>query len=332
MTFKPIARGPQTGAPPSLEFIALDRLQVDPADQRATDGPYSRRIIRGMVQEWKWALCQPLVVARREDGSLWILDGQHRHAGAKERCDIAHLPCVVLPAIGAAEEARSFVELNTRRQRLSQADIFHGMLAAGDADAKAAAELLEETGWRIVRSDNTQGFRPGDLTCAPRVVALLKTHGSGAVRNALTVLRQAYTDEAVTAPARLIEALVRIFRADGRYEVEPARLIAAMKPIAAGAWLPRAGRRRTERPHESQVLALSIVLLQAAGLARDPSAPIGFAVPKNPSAQPIPGAIRDELFTLEGGKAFCSQCDRSVTAGVARNCLSRFCKLKAEAA
>ena len=111
--FQPMARGPQKGAPPSLEFVALDRLRIDDAYQRATDGPHSRKIVIGMVKEWDWSLCQPLVVSRRLDGSLWILDGQHRHAGALERGDIPHLPCVVLPALAPTDEARAF----TRERR-----------------------------------------------------------------------------------------------------------------------------------------------------------------------------------------------------------------------
>jgi hypothetical protein len=67
---------PQQGNPPSLEWCSVDRLSVDRAYQRATDSPASRKIIAAMVKGWDWTLCQPLVVSRRADGGLFILDGQ----------------------------------------------------------------------------------------------------------------------------------------------------------------------------------------------------------------------------------------------------------------
>jgi hypothetical protein len=327
MTFQPIVRGPQKGAPPSLEFVGIDRLQVDTAYQRATDGPHSRRIIVGMVKEWNWALCQPLVVARRTDGSLWILDGQHRHAGATERGDIVHLPCVVLPAIGADEEARAFVDLNTKRQRLSQTDIFHGMLAAGDLEAKATAELLEATGWRVVRGRYSASWKPGDLDCAPSVATQLRIHGPVAVREALWALRSAYPDEVVAAPARLLQALVQIFRPESPNKGERARLVASMKPISARAWMPRADKYRLHYPDASQVQSIVAVIAQAAGLWKEPLAPreLGKSAPR---AQTVAARVANEKLFSDDGRAWCSQCEQRVDRSRAAACTSQFCKLK----
>jgi hypothetical protein len=211
MSFEKIKRGPMVGNPPSLEWLAPAQLQVDPAYQRATDGAHSRRIIVGMVKEWDWRLCQPLVVTRRACGGLFVLDGQHRLEGARERGDIPHLPCVILPALDLGAEADAFVKLNTARQKLSQADIFVGMLAAGNAEAVKVEAIMRETGWRMVRSANTAAFNPGDLGCAPRLANLVKAHGEAAVRNALASLREAFPETPVRNGARTIEALVRIF-------------------------------------------------------------------------------------------------------------------------
>jgi hypothetical protein len=211
MAFEKIKAGPMVGNPPSLEWLAVGQLQVDPAYQRATDGLHSRRIIVGMVKCWDWKLCQPLVVTRRADNGLFVLDGQHRLMGASERGDIPHLPCVVIPAISAEEEAAAFVKLNTARQKLSQADLFAGMLAAGDAEAHLVDTIMCETGWRIVRHANTAAYKPGDLACAPRLVRHIKTHGEASVRNSLAALREAYPETPVRNGARTIEALVRIY-------------------------------------------------------------------------------------------------------------------------
>lgn len=78
-----VARGPISGNPPSLEWLAVGQLQIDSAYQRACDGPKSRALIGKMIRRWEWALCQPLVVTRRLDGSLFVIDGQHRWTGPR---------------------------------------------------------------------------------------------------------------------------------------------------------------------------------------------------------------------------------------------------------
>lgn len=228
MAFEKIKVGPMVGNPPGLEWLGVAQLQVDPAYQRATDGYHSRRIIVAMVKQWDWKLCQPLVVTRRTDGGLFVLDGQHRLEGARERGDIPHLPCVVIPAIAQSDEAAAFVQLNTARQKLSQADIFAGMLAAGDAEAVSVAEIMRETGWRLVRSNASANYKPGDVQCAPRLARLVKSSGEASVRNALAALREAYPDTPVRSSARLIEALVRIYSRKLSAGIDPDHLIAAL--------------------------------------------------------------------------------------------------------
>jgi hypothetical protein len=258
---KPTAKGPVAGAPPTLEWVAVERLQVDPEYQRATDGPHSRRIIVGMVKQWDWALCQPLVVSRRNDGGLFILDGQHRHAGAVERGDIPHLPCVILSDRNAASEASTFVALNTKRQRLSQTDLFNGMLAAGDAQAKRTADILAETGWKIAKSSNAAAYGPGYLACAPMLTAALKASGEAPVRNALTALREAYPATAFNVAATLLRALIAIYAANRLEGEDPDLFIESLAAIEPSEWPDEASDMRRASPSLSSREALVEAML-----------------------------------------------------------------------
>lgn len=330
--------GPQTGAPPSLEQVAIDRLQVDPAYQRATDGAMSRRIIAGMIREWKWPLCQPLVVSRRADGSLFVLDGQHRLAGARARGDLPYLPCVILASLEATAEAKAFVELNTRRQRLSQADIFNGMLAAGDADAVALADLLQETGWRIVRSKNTRQYKPGDLTCAPMLVRELRSHGAATVRAALVTLRRAWPDRPVAAGSNFLLALIGLFKPRSpfpTFDIDAlAQVIGRLTPEY---WLNHAARIQSQEPALTRVTAITAAIARsaaatvAASQARPAPAPIKTQS-KLPPAPAHVAPLSDDRFGASG-KGWCGQCEQLVTRDRAAACKSPFCAMrKAEAA
>ena len=327
--------GPQVGIPPSLEQVPVTRLSVDPAYQRATDSDASRRIIAGMVREWNWTLCQPLVVARRVDGSLWVLDGQHRLNGALERGDIPFVPCVISSSLDHETEARTFVELNTKRQRLTQGQIFHGMLAAGDADAKAVQQLLDETGWRVVRHDNQASYKPGDLQCAPMLVTMLAKRGHEVTRFALTVIRAAWPDKPVRQSSTLIKAVVELFDQMACADLTASKLIAAIGAIEPARWIARAIAHQEKHPALSQINALAAAMLHAAQNSARPAAPAPIAPPAPPPwstpppQRPIP--VTNERLFGTTGKGWCTQCEALRTREAARACTQQFCKLRAHA-
>lgn len=251
------------GAPPTLEWVAVDRLKVDPVYQRAANTAQSRRLIVRMQKRWNWALCQPLVVARRLDGGLFILDGQHRYLGAIERGDIPHLPCVIIAGADHSTEAETFVALNTQRQSLSQGNIFNAMLSAGDEDAIRIGRLLEETGWRMARSSATNKWKPGELFCGPRLTKWLKSDGEEVVRNALTALREAYHDKVVTCTVNLIDALILIYREDAKYPgFDPDLLIEALATVEPNDWLELAMDARQANPALSRREAIAVAMIE----------------------------------------------------------------------
>lgn len=348
--------GPQIGAPPSLEQIPVGRLSVDPTYQRATDSPASRQIIVGMVKRWDWSLCQPLVVSRRSDGDLLILDGQHRHAGAIERGDIHFLPCVILSSLDLEGEAKTFVELNTRRQRLTQAEVFHGMLAAGDPQAKAVADIIAQTGWTVRKGSNTAAYKPGDLECAPGLVKIFARKGDAPLRFALSSLRAAYPETAVRQSATLLKALVDVFDLILDDPVPTADLIAALGAIPPDVWISRGIIHREALPTMSQIAAIAATMLAAAKGEQPPStrpvsrradpAPVpaqlpATAAPAAAPTAPAPAAparpisfapkpslppAKPEAFTFgTSGKGWCGQCDQLVSREKAKHCADRFC-------
>lgn len=353
--------GPQVGAPPSLEQVPVGRLSVDPTYQRATDSPASRQIIVGMVKRWDWSLCQPLVVSRRSDGDLLILDGQHRHAGAIERGDIAFLPCVILSSLDREGEAKTFVELNTKRQRLTQAEVFHGMLAAGDPQAKAVADIITQTGWTVRKGSNTAVYKPDDLECAPGLVKIYARKGEAPIRFALSSLRAAYPETAVRQSATLLKALIDVFELILDDPVPTADLIGAVGAIAPDTWISRGIIHRDSFPAMSQIAAIAATMLAAAKGEEPPStkpvsikpvagvpartAPAKGATPQPvaappatapapwptsyaPAPRPRPAPSKSEFTFGTSGKGWCSQCEQLVSREKAAACADRFCKAR----
>jgi hypothetical protein len=256
--------GPRTGTPPTLEWIAPDRLQVDAAYQRTTDGPQSRRIIVGMLKTWDWRLCQPLIVARRADGGMFVIDGQHRLEGARGRGDIDHLPCVVIPSEAVAEEAHTFVALNNKRQRLSQGQVFAASLAAQDPDAHRVLDLVECAGLSFARSHDPSNWKPNEIFCGPAIMMALRQYGEGVVRNALVALSEAFEGQVLSRAATLLRPLYVIYAEDAkRPGFDPDVFIESLSAANQHNWLKRGQAIQQQQPSLSARDACAVAMMEA---------------------------------------------------------------------
>ena len=251
------------GAPPTLEWVPLDRLEIDERYQRATDSPKSMRLVRGMVLCWDWRLCAPLIVSRREDGRLFVVDGQHRLAGARERGDLPHLPCVIAMHADHADEANTFVALNLKRQKLSQGDVFNASLAAGDEAAAVVLDLVERAGLSFARSHSPQSWKPGQLFCGPALMRHVRAHGGEAVSNALVALSEAYAGQVLTRGATIINALMLIYTNDAkRPEFDPDHFIKALGAVEQIGWMDAAEDTQRANPALSRREALAAAFME----------------------------------------------------------------------
>lgn len=251
------------GSPPTLEWVAVDRLRVDEAYQRSTETVRSLRLIATMAKLWDWRLCQPLAVSRRQDGSLWVIDGQHRLRGAHERGDIPHLPCVISSFDSVKGEAASFVALNTERQKLSQRDLFAATLASGDVGAHQALALIERAGLQLARHSNTASWKPGWIICAPAVQKAVKQYGERVVGNALVALAEAYQGKVLHLAGSLLPALYLIYRDDAtRPGFDPDRFIQALAAVEQADWMSEAAQLRAGDRNLSRLDSIALAMIE----------------------------------------------------------------------
>ena len=122
---------PIRGRRPAPMNCSLAELNVDCSYQRSIDSPSSRALIKRIAGEWDWSLFQLLVVSRRPDGELYVVDGQHRLEAARMRGDLHDLPCSVYDFRLVSHEADAFVALNQQRKPLTRLDLFKGSVIGG---------------------------------------------------------------------------------------------------------------------------------------------------------------------------------------------------------
>lgn len=257
------------GSPPTLEWIGVDQLSIDAAYQRSIDAVNSLKLIRSMVRQWDWRLCQPLAVVRRDDGEMYVVDGQHRLAGAIARGDVPHLPCVVTRPETVAAEAEMFVALNTRRRQLSQSDIFNASLAAGDAAAIEIRDTATRLGFAFARHSNPTAWKPGEIHCGPMLQRALKVHGREVVTNAMTALGEAHAGQILSIAATLLKALFVIYSDDARRPgFDPDAFIEGLGGIPHPDWLDAGHMVRQKQPGLSRIDALAGAMMEAHDAAK----------------------------------------------------------------
>lgn len=191
MTRKP-AYAPPKGSLPVLQYLSPAQLQVDATYQRSIENGQSRNLIAKIAREWNWDLCQVLVVSRRGDQGLFVVDGQHRLEAARMRPDIGQLPCVVATYRSAQEEAAIFAKLNRQRTPLKALDIFKAAVAGKDQEACRLMSLIHQAGLTLATSTNNVDQKPGAISNIGGIREAQRAYGDKATVKALRVLRQAF--------------------------------------------------------------------------------------------------------------------------------------------
>lgn len=196
---------PPLGEPPSIEWKALDALQIDGSYQRSLETPISEQLIRNMAGAWDWRLCAPLTVSDRGETGLFVIDGQHRLAAARMRTDIPQLPCIISRFASVQDEARCFVEANTLVRKATPLDKFHARVVAGDEEAVEINRIVEAAGLIIGRSPYK--IRPGEVCCIRVLTHLLKQYGSKILSAGLVNMAEAWPDERVGSADELLPGI-----------------------------------------------------------------------------------------------------------------------------
>lgn len=129
--------------------IDKHKLRVDQSYQRDSVKPQK---VLELARAWSWIACNSITVGLRDDGTYWVLDGQHRLLAALKRPDITKLPCRVFRVKSTKQEAEAFLRTNTNRKPISALDRHKARLTAEDDISQAIESTLAATGYKL--SDN----------------------------------------------------------------------------------------------------------------------------------------------------------------------------------
>jgi hypothetical protein len=316
---------PALGSPPTLEWRAVGELLIDPVYQRSIETGSSQTLIRKIAMFWDWGLCQPLAVARRSDGALMIVDGQHRLEAAKLRGDVPHLPCVITSYANAGDEAAAFVALNQQRRPLNALDLFKAAVAAEDTIALAIVALLKDNGLSVAPHNNYTCWKPGMVSNLPGIQRCFRQHGETITNASLEALARGFQGQVLRYAGTIFPGIHRFLCEQKRqgHAVSRRRLAETIAMFTQAQWKARifdeqARAGGLERPVAAQLSIAAAYALTAP--VADRAAP--------------PSPCNSVSVILDKGEiGWCAQCDMKVSGEKAARCSDRHCSMrKAEAA
>lgn len=127
----------------TLKRVKVEELNVDHHYQRDIGAD----LVNTIADNWNAVAGGVILVSRRENGQLYIVNGQHRAAAAR-LLGKKHLWAQIVDGLGPAEEAELRLLTNVARKDKSL-ERFKAKLAAGHTDAHAIVRIVSAHGARI---------------------------------------------------------------------------------------------------------------------------------------------------------------------------------------
>ena len=116
-----------------------------------TDGQrkiYKDRI-KNIHDNYTEYLTTSVLLSKREDGSLHIIDGAHRVEVAK-LMGIPKVPVIIFTGLTQQEEAKYFILHERSRKKISAQDLFAASINSGDETAIMIDRIVRANGYKVV--------------------------------------------------------------------------------------------------------------------------------------------------------------------------------------
>lgn len=211
----------------AIEEHEANSLYMDERIQRAVRPAHLTRIRRRLDLD----ALGVVIVSRRNDGRLAVLDGQHRvRALIDEGLGDYKVTCKVFEGLSLPEEAGLFRRLNTTSKTSALEDLEKAVLE-GEPEAVAIGKLLKRNGYRLTRAPGA-----GTIACAVALRKVYGTKGNGpaALGFALHVATQAWGAHSDSVDGSIVQGLGGFYSAFGE-EIDRKALINKLAKHKGGA-------------------------------------------------------------------------------------------------
>jgi hypothetical protein len=134
----------------TMMMVNKHEISVDPRYQRDVNEAKRLKI----ASDFRWPGFGVLTCALRKNGSLYVIDGQHRLAAAMNRTSVTEVPCIVFDVVDdVAFEAEMFILANKNRKPVTARETYRADLMRGDPVSLACEALVTSHNYTVTAPD-----------------------------------------------------------------------------------------------------------------------------------------------------------------------------------
>jgi hypothetical protein len=182
-----------------IKLLKIDDLNVDRSYQRPPSPTHVAKIVANFIEE----ALDPILVAIREDGTFWIVDGQTRRDVMVIK-NYDRIPCRLFRSKGSKHEATIFGESNLDRRAMKRYDAHRALVKA----EKPAALAVEES----VRAHKLEIAYRGTWPYIRAVAKLYDAQREGVLDAVLSAIVRTWPNDAEALSELCIGACYEFFK------------------------------------------------------------------------------------------------------------------------
>lgn len=193
-----------------FEMVEVGRLNVDHRYQRAEKDV----LIQAIAKNPDWRAFGALMCQRRGNGGnsvLVIIDGQQRFKGVMASDEPPmKVPCIIMPKDKLEAEARTFVTINVQRKSVGTMEKHDALVTAKDPAALAVKRATEKVGFSLGTRGVIGGGSPKTIQAVASVYHAYNVLGEDGLVQVLTVIRDAWPDDAAGVSLHMLRAITQV--------------------------------------------------------------------------------------------------------------------------
>ena len=161
--------------------VELEELDVDESYQRGI----KMSLVQSIANEWRDEACGMIIVSKRKNGRMFVVDGQHRMAAAK-MIGKTHLPARIVEDHSPKQEAELRLQTNMKRNE-SAAERFKAQLIAEVPESVAILKIVRSFKAKLA----LEGIKEDSITAISAIEKLYRYDKGSTLRSVLATLHEA---------------------------------------------------------------------------------------------------------------------------------------------
>jgi ParB-like nuclease domain len=222
--------------PPEYEPVTLAELRIDERYQRAR----SEAKVHTLRAMFNPRACQPLAVSKRGDGSLYLVDGQHRMAALQD-IGINTWPACVHANLTRRDEAAMWEELNTRQTKPPPPARFKARLERREPEAMAIHGVVLGSGLRLNFKRGRSKTSGVEIDAVDAIERIYRRGNERALGDVLKLLQKAWPDpdESQRTARVILLGLAEFLASDWAAEIKLGRAAERIAQFTPSTWISK---------------------------------------------------------------------------------------------